>query len=192
MFDYLKPNHSALIVIDVQNDFCENGALPVTDAESAIPAINQLIKAAERENMPIYYSRDWHPKSHCSFQPSGGEWPMHCVQNSWGAEYHPNLYFAANAEIVNKANQPTKECYSAISGGLATSNAVLYSDLKSRAISELYLCGFALDYCVYESAKEALQKGFVVHIVLAACRGINKSKCKSCLDKLIAMGAIIH
>lgn len=192
MFDYLNSDHPALIVVDAQNDFCENGALPVNGAEEAILEINKLIKAAEAKKIPIFYSRDWHPKDHCSFEKNGGKWPVHCVQNSIGSEFHNNLYLSKNAKIVNKANNASEECYSAISGRLTNTNEVLYFHLKSNSVQDIYFCGFAIDYCVYESAKEALKNGFVVHIVLAACRGINQDKCKSCLDELIDLGAIIH
>lgn len=190
--DTINAVSSALIVIDVQNDFCKNGALAVPDAESAIPIINTLIAQAESIGMPIFYSRDWHPKSHSSFHNNAGPWPEHCVQDSWGAKFHASLYIAENSYLVNKAVTVELECYSALLGRIEGTNTVLYSLLQQREIKRILLCGFATDYCVFATAREALVKGLEVQLFLPGCRGINPITSNSCIETMLALGASIY
>ncbi len=190
--DDISAVQSALIVIDIQNDFCKHGALPIPDAESAIPIVSTLITDFESRNIPIFYSRDWHPKSHCSFHNNAGGWPEHCVQNSWGAEFNAALHIADGAHIVNKAIQEQSECYSALLGRIDGTKTVLYSLLQQRKITQVILCGFATDYCVFATAKEALVKGLAVQLFLPGCRGINPITSNACIETMLALGASIY
>src|SRR5579859_2193649 len=90
----------ALIVVDIQRDFCPGGALPVTDGDKIIPAVNELVRAFEKARLPIFFTRDWHPRNHISFKAYGGPWPPHCIQNTPGAAFHPSLAISADAKVI--------------------------------------------------------------------------------------------
>ena len=91
----------ALLVVDVQNDFCPGGALPVAGGECVVPVINGLIERSVRAGLPIIATRDWHPADHCSFEPRGGTWPEHCIAHSPGAEFHPALRLPASTQPLS-------------------------------------------------------------------------------------------
>src|SRR5207237_10586686 len=92
----------ALLIVDVQNDFCPGGALAVPEGDAIVPVLNRWIAEAEACRAPVFASRDWHPENHISFTQRGGPWPPHCVQNTRGAAFHPDLRLPPNAEIVSK------------------------------------------------------------------------------------------
>lgn len=187
----LKVPASVLLIVDVQNDFCSNGALAVPDADSIVPVINNAVHLAEKHAIPIIYSRDWHPQDHCSFIRNGGIWPDHCIKDGWGAAFHPDLYISADAMLVNKAEGASLECYSALSGRMEGTNEVLYQFLQSHGVQHIVICGLALDYCVFESALEASKHHFAVSLLLPACRGIDTIKNQDCLRRLASMGVNI-
>ena len=91
---------AALIIVDVQNDFCPGGALPVTDGDKIVPILNVYIKRFREEGAPVFATRDWHPNDHISFEENGGIWPPHCVQGTSGAQFHPGLDISGDVEIV--------------------------------------------------------------------------------------------
>ena len=93
---------SALLIVDVQKDFCRDGLLEVADADEIIPEINGWILQAQVQKIPIYASRDWHPKNHVSFLDEGGDWPPHCIQDSDGAKFHPGLDLPSDTVVVTK------------------------------------------------------------------------------------------
>ena len=95
----------ALLIVDVQNDLCPGGALPVEEGDAVIPVLNDWIDAARAAGVPVYASRDWHPLTHLSFRDYGGQWPIHCVQDSEGAEFHPGLDLGAEAIVVTKGTR---------------------------------------------------------------------------------------
>src|SRR5579862_1185464 len=103
----------ALLIVDVQNDFCPGGALAVEKGDEVVPVLNKWIEEAQRLGVTVYASRDWHPAGHISFRPRGGPWPPHCIQGTSGAAFHPDLKLPANVQIISKAQDPDEDSYSA-------------------------------------------------------------------------------
>lgn len=157
----------ALIVVDIQNDFCSGGALEVKDAEQIVELVNRLIKRFESDGMPVVFTRDWHPVNHISFIENGGIWPVHCVAGSVGAEFHPDLYFPSVSILVSKANTAEDEAYSGFQG------TGLFSNLRDLGIEELIVVGLATDYCVKNTVLDALKLGFSVDVVKEAVKAVN-------------------
>src|SRR5262245_5662156 len=102
----------ALLVIDIQNDFCAGGTLEVPGGDEVVPIMNRWIRSAEDAGIPMFFTRDWHPANHVSFKQQGGPWPPHCVQNTVGAQFHPRLVVPAGATIISK-DHPLDAAYSA-------------------------------------------------------------------------------
>ncbi|MCB9000490.1 MAG: bifunctional nicotinamidase/pyrazinamidase [Bacteroidales bacterium] len=157
----------ALVVVDVQKDFCPNGALAVADGDAVVNPINQLVQKYESEGKPIVFTRDWHPCNHSSFKEFGGIWPSHCVAGTSGAELHSMLHFPSVAILVSKATEVAKDAYSGFQGtGLA-------SWLRDIEVNHLVICGLATDYCVKNTVFDALTLGFSVQVVVEAIRAVN-------------------
>src|SRR5690349_18961003 len=106
----------ALIIVDVQNDFCPGGALAVPEGDRVVSELNKWIAQAAHFDIPVFASRDWHPPNHISFKGLGGIWPVHCVQGSPGAEFHADLKLPPNATVVSKATEANRDSYSAFGG----------------------------------------------------------------------------
>jgi nicotinamidase/pyrazinamidase len=159
----LDPDRDAVIVVDVQNDFCPGGALPVPDGDQVIPPLNDLLSRADCLTVA---TRDWHPMNHCSFKEQGGPWPVHCVAETWGADFHPDLDRALLQVIVSKATTPDQEAYSGFQG---TALAAL---LNERGVKRVLIGGLATDYCVKATAIDARQAGFEVIVLKDAIRGV--------------------
>jgi nicotinamidase/pyrazinamidase len=154
----------ALIIVDFQNDFTPGGALAVADGDAIADRLNEL--AASDEFDLVVATRDWHPPDHGSFAEQGGPWPVHCVQGSEGAELHPALERAAIDVIVDKGQDRHTEGYS---GFEATGLAEL---LRARDIESVTVVGLATDYCVKNTALDALREGFTVVVDSSAARGV--------------------
>ena len=163
---------SALLVIDVQNDFCSGGSLAVPDSERVVNALNRHIADATARDIPIYASRDWHPPLTTHFQQYGGEWPAHCVQNSSGAEFHPELRLPTATIVVTKGDRADAPGYSAFEG-TTSSGRPLLADLRQRGITRLYVGGLATDYCVRASVLDALDAGLQVTVLDDAIAGVD-------------------
>lgn len=159
----IDPHRDAVILVDVQNDFCPGGALPVPEGDRVIPPLNRLL---QRAGCLIVATRDWHPANHCSFKGQGGPWPVHCVAESWGAEFHPSLDRDRLQVIVSKATAPDQEAYSGFQGTL------LAQLLRERGISRVLIGGLATDYCVKATALDARGAGFEVVVLEDAIRGV--------------------
>jgi nicotinamidase/pyrazinamidase len=157
----------ALLVVDVQNDFCPGGSLEIADGDRVIPVLNRWILKAQKMRIPIFFSRDWHPPNHVSFRQRGGPWPSHCVQNTRGAEFHPGLLVPENAVIISKADTPDMDSYSSFS------QTRLADHLQSAGVRRLWIGGLALDYCVAESALDARKLGLDVQVLLDGTRSVN-------------------
>ncbi|MEK7280616.1 MAG: isochorismatase family protein, partial [Nitrospirota bacterium] len=141
---------AALIIVDVQNDFCPGGALPVIDGDKVVPVLNGYIKRFREEGAPVIATRDWHPNNHNSFKESGGIWPPHCVQGTLGAQFHPGLDLSGDVRIISKGASPKDEAYSGFQG------TYLATELKKKGIQTLYIGGLATDYCVKHTVLDAL------------------------------------
>jgi nicotinamidase/pyrazinamidase len=159
-------NSKALIIVDVQNDFLPGGALAVPRGDEVIPVLNRYIAEFERQNLPIFATRDWHPANHCSFQAQGGPWPVHCVKHTRGAEFPQSLGLTAATVVISKA-APDKEAYSGFEG------TDLEDRLRGASVECLYIGGLATDYCVLNTVKDALRKGFKVMLLMDAIRAVN-------------------
>jgi nicotinamidase/pyrazinamidase len=175
---------TALVVVDVQNDFCPGGALAVTDGDKVIPVLNKYIERFRKAGAPIIFTRDWHPADHSSFKEQGGPWPPHCVQNSNGAKFHSNLNVPAEGEIVSKADKKD-EAYSFFQG------TDLATKLHQRGIKRLLVGGLATDYCVKETVLDGLKYGFEMFHLDDASRGVNVNPGDSerALQEMVAKGA---
>jgi nicotinamidase/pyrazinamidase len=179
------PNNSALIVTDVQKDFCPGGSLAVPQGDEVVPVMNEYIRLFSSGNAPIYATRDWHPPNHSSFKSQGGPWPVHCVQNSDGAEFHSRLVLPNNINIVSKATDPKHDAYSAFEGtGLAES-------LKRQNVRRLFVGGLATDYCVKHTVLDGIKAGFRVTILSDASRGVelNVGDSDRAISEMLAGGA---
>jgi nicotinamidase-related amidase len=157
---------SALVAIDIQRDFCAGGSLEVPQANEVIPPINRYIEFFRRAGARIYITRDWHPPDHVSFKAQGGPWPPHCVQNTKGADFHPDLRLPAAYEIISKADNPQREAYSDFDG---TDFSIR---LRWHRIRSLFIGGLATDYCVKATVLDGLEQGFHVFVLADACRGV--------------------
>ncbi|WP_298268224.1 nicotinamidase [Geobacter sp.] len=163
---------SALLIVDVQNDFCPGGLLPVADGDAVVPALNQYLTLFRGRGLPVFASRDWHPPTSTHFRDYGGIWPVHCVRGTDGARFHPLLKLPYDAIIISKGMDPTRDDYSAFQG--VTEGGVPFSVvLKEMGISRLYVGGLATDYCVKESVLEGLRHGLSVTLLEDAVRGVD-------------------
>jgi nicotinamidase/pyrazinamidase len=157
----------ALIVVDVQIDFCPGGALPIDRGDEVVPVLNRWISAAVRSDVPVVASRDWHPAGHLSFVESGGAWPVHCVQDSHGARFHPDLTLPESTIIVTKGVRFDRDQYSAFDEtGLAT-------ELRKRGVRRVWVGGLAQDVCVRATVLEARQQGFEAVLIADGTRPVN-------------------
>ncbi len=157
----------ALVIIDVQNDFCPGGALAVPGGDRVIPVLNRLAARASALGMPVYASRDWHPANSSHFAANGGRWPIHCVAGTEGARLHPELQLPPGALIVTKGSGTADEGYSAFEGNIAGRGSLL-ADLRARGIDEVVIGGLATDYCVKVSALDARRHGLRATVVADA------------------------
>jgi nicotinamidase/pyrazinamidase len=153
----------ALIVVDVQNDFCPRGALAVPRGDEVVEPIAALAAAAE----VVVATRDWHPPDHSSFASAGGPWPAHCVAGTPGADLHPGIAALALDAVIDKGSARDREGYSAFEG------TALAELLRSRGVSRVDVTGLALDYCVKATALDARRAGFEVVVHRAATRPVD-------------------
>ena len=157
----------ALIIVDLQNDFCPGGSLAVAEGDQIVPLVNDLIEQFTRAGQPIFATRDWHPEGHISFKAQGGIWPPHCVQQTRGAQFHPNLRLPPEATIITKGDHKERDAYSGFDG------TPLAEQLRAAQVNELAVCGLATDYCVLATTLDGLKAGFRVMVRRAAVRGVN-------------------
>lgn len=162
----------ALLVVDMQNDFCPGGALGVPEGDKIVPAINKYIKIFVKKKLPVFATRDWHPVRTKHFKDFGGIWPVHCLQNSRGAAFHPQLKLPKGAIFLYKGMDPRRDSYSAFQAE-DIGGAPLAKLLNTFGIKEIYIAGLATDYCVRFTARDCLKHGFKVKILIDAIKGVN-------------------
>ncbi|WP_447975244.1 nicotinamidase [Nitrospira sp. Kam-Ns4a] len=177
---------SALLLGDIQVDFCPGGALAVPGGDEIIPVINEYIRLFHARGLPIVATRDWHPPNHCSFKENGGPWPVHCVQGSRGAQFHPKLILPPGTLIISKATDPKKEAYSSFEG------TPLEERLRELGVETLYVSGLATDYCVKHTVLDACRIGLRVVLLEDAIRGIDATPgdCARAIAEMRQAGAI--
>ena len=161
------PHNSALVIVDVQNDFLPGGKLAVAEGDKIIPALNHYIAQFIQNQRPIFATRDWHPLDHCSFKSQGGPWPVHCVADTHGARFSQLLALPPSATIISKDTSARKEAYSGFEG------TKLESLLRDARVDVLYVGGLATDYCVLNTVKDGLRLGFAVVLLTEAMRAVN-------------------
>ncbi len=161
----------ALVIVDVQNDFCPGGTLAVPQGDDVIKPLNKMIAYARQHNWLIVASRDWHPMVTNHFQEYGGLWPIHCVKDTKGAEFHSDLK-VDEITVVSKATEPDQDGYSAFNG-YKDDGQTLKEFFESNDIKKVYIGGLATDYCVKASAVDAVKLGFETFLLLDVCRAVN-------------------
>jgi len=162
----------ALLVVDVQNDFCPGGALGVPDGDAIIPRVNRTVALFERRGLPLLFTRDWHPLETKHFKGFGGAWPPHCIQGTRGARFHADLGIPKTALILSKGMDPEQDSYSAFQA-YTESGRDLESTLHELGVDALFICGLATDYCVRATALDGLRRGMAVRVLTDAIRGVD-------------------
>ena len=180
----------ALLLVDVQNDFCPGGALAVPEGDKVVPILNQYIERFTAAGSKLFASRDWHPQVTKHFKDQGGPWPVHCLADSRGAAFHPELKLPARTAVITKGTDPTDDGYSAFEAADEKGRG-LAASLKEAKISRLYVGGLATEYCVRASVLDGLKQGLDVVVLLDAVRGIdvNEGDVARALDEMIRAGA---
>lgn len=181
----LQPG-DGLLLVDVQNDFCPGGALAIEGGDEVIPALNRWIDAAVARGIPIYASRDWHPVGHVSFREKSGPWPAHCLQDTQGAEFHPDLRLPASAVKITKGVRFDQDQNSAFDEtGLA-------EHLRNDGIRRLWIGGLAEDVCVRATVFDALRLGFECRLIADGTRPVTKEGGDRARQEMLQAGAKLH
>jgi epoxyqueuosine reductase len=167
----IDPKRDALLVVDVQNDFCPGGSLAVPDGDQVVPVLNRYIVRFTSAGAPVFASRDWHPTRTKHFKAYGGVWPPHCVQGTPGASFHPGLALPREAVVFSKGMDPEQDAYSAFQAE-DPSGRRLQTVLKERGVQRLFVGGLATDYCVQASVLDARRDGFEVVVLADASRAV--------------------
>ena len=177
----VNPDTDALLIVDVQRDFCPGGALAVPQGDRIVPAINRLLDLTQWVTVA---TRDWHPRDHCSFKAQGGFWPSHCVADTDGAAFHPELGVSQIRHVVSKAVTKDAEAYSGFQG------TDLARRLQTSDIRRVFVCGLATDYCVKATALDARRAGLEVFVIEDAIRGVevHPGDCAAALAEMKAAG----
>lgn len=165
--DITLQSGDALLIVDVQNDFLPGGSLAVPRGDEVVPVLRRYLTLFESRHLPIFASRDWHPARHCSFRERGGPWPPHCIAGTPGADLARDLSLPPSAVLINKADSPDKDAYSAFEG------TPLNDLLRARGVRRLFVGGLATDYCVLNTVRDAVALGYAVVLLTDAIRAVN-------------------
>jgi nicotinamidase/pyrazinamidase len=168
---------TALLVVDVQNDFADpGGSLFVSGSDAVVAEVNREVEAASAAGAVVVYTQDWHPPSTPHFAKDGGIWPVHCVGGTWGADLHPQLRVVEGSELVRKGTGG-EDGYSAFSVRDPTSGQVRATDLddvlRRRGVGRLVVAGLATDYCVKETALDAARRGLPTTVLSALVAAVD-------------------
>ncbi len=187
---------TALIVVDVQNDFADpKGSLYVSGGEEVVPLINAEIDRARAAGAPVFMTQDWHPDSTPHFEKDGGIWPVHCVQETWGASLHPDL--SAGPPVVRKGSNG-EDGYSGFTMRDAqtgqTAPTALGEMLGEAGVTQLVVCGLATDYCVKGTVLDARERGYPVTVLQHAVRAVNLQPGDGdrAVEEMLAAGALLE
>lgn len=179
-------SQDAVIAVDVQNDFCPGGALGIEGGDAVVPVLNDWLAKAARQGALAIVSRDWHPVAHCSFVAQGGPWPEHCLQDTKGAAFHPDLQLPPDTVRVSKGSAFDRDAYSAFDG------TGLQGFLESRGIKRVWIGGLACDVCVKATVLDACKFGFETHLIANVTRAVNPEQLGVVMDEMRKAGAIIE
>jgi nicotinamidase/pyrazinamidase len=176
----------ALVVVDVQRDFLPGGALAVPAGDEVVPVLAGHVEEFRRAGLPVFATRDWHPRDHASFRDRGGSWPPHCVQGTPGAELAPGLGLPRDTAVVSKDTEPQQDTYSAFAGG------DLDARLRAAGVRRLVVGGLATDYCVLHTVKDALARGWDVVLLTDAIRpvDVHPGDGSRAEEEMIRLGAV--
>lgn len=179
-------DNSVLIIVDVQNDFLPGGALPVSKGDKVIPPLNKYIRLFSEKKLPVFATRDWHPKNHISFKENGGIWPPHCIQDTYGAEFADDLNLPSETIVISKGYMSDRDAYSGFQ------DTYLDLELRRRKIKRIFIGGLATDYCVKATVLDALNLGYETVLLLDAIKGVDVSPGDSekAIKEMIRKGAI--
>lgn len=174
----------ALIVTDIQNDFCDGGALQVRGADIILHRVNDAIRSIKSAGGRIIATRDYHPANHSSFITRGGIWPVHCVAGTFGAQFKDGLDTESFDIIISKAESAEVEEYSSFC------NPELDRYLEREKIGHVYVCGLATEYCVKQTALDALKRGYRVTVLSDAVKGVdvNEGDCHRAVNEMKSLG----
>lgn len=182
--------HSALLLVDVQNDFCPGGALPVPHGDRVIPVLNAMSEQFADVGLPVFASRDWHPPDTTHFTTHGGPWPVHCVAGTPGAQFHPGLHLPPDTIVISKGQDKRDDGYSAFEGTTSDGRR-LAEHLRERGVTHLYVGGLATDYCVRASVLDARSAGLIVTVLADGIAGITDETTRRALDEMRNAGASV-
>ncbi len=187
---------TALLVVDLQNDFADpKGSLYGRGGDEVLPLANQEIRRAAAAGAMVVYTQDWHPETTPHFAKDGGVWPVHCVRDTWGAQFHPDLH--VQGPVVRKGTGG-EDGYSGFSMRHPVSGEAspteLEAVLRRGGVSRIVICGLATDYCVKETAIDGLAKGFEVHVLPEAVRAVDlePGDGERAIEAVRAAGAVIE
>lgn len=181
----MPDTNGALLLVDIQNDFCEGGSLAVPGASEILTVVNSLIGEASDGGQMIIASRDWHTVDHASFEARGGPWPPHCIQDTEGAAFHPCMQLPEDAVRVSKGTGFDTDAYSAFDG------TQLDTFLDRHGIRYLRIAGLALDVCVRATVLDGLKYGFDIELIANGTRAVDQEGASKVLEELRAAGAAI-
>jgi nicotinamidase/pyrazinamidase len=182
-----QPNRRALIIVDVQNDFCPGGSLAVAAGDEVVAPLNRLAREFLDKGDLVVKTRDWHPPDTKHFAAYGGIWPVHCAQNTRGAEFHPDLLEDPRIQIVSKG-LGDEDCYSGFDG------TNLAETLRQQGVTEIFVGGLATDYCVKNTVLDGLKAGFRVNLLTGAIRAVelNPGDGEKAIAAMKQAGAVIQ
>jgi nicotinamidase/pyrazinamidase len=176
----------ALLVVDMQYDFLPGGSLGVPRGDEALAPVNRLLALYGERGLPVYASRDWHPADHVSFAARGGPWPPHCVAGTPGAAFPEALSMPPQTVVISKAVTADTDAYSAFNG------TALAEQLKDRGVRRVAVCGLATDYCVLNTALDAIEAGFQTLVLPDAMRAVEVAPGDGAraIGRMVAAGAV--
>ncbi|MFP4161718.1 MAG: nicotinamidase [Ectothiorhodospira sp.] len=184
--DPLLQSGDALLVVDVQNDFCPGGPLAIPGGEAVIPVLNRAMEAFRAHGLPVYASRDWHPLHHPSFADLGGPWPPHCLQDTPGAAFHPDLDLPPETVTVTKGTRFDKDQYSAFD------ETGLGEELRRLGVRRLWIGGLAEDVCVRATALDAVRLGFAAVVLGEGTRPVTPEGGAEAREQMTGAGVVNH